>query len=289
VAAQVADIFRHSVRLRQNWQDMFPRCEHPSCSAAQNLWHRLWHTQRGIRMQNTWYCTPECFENGAAQHFAEMLAQPGEQAPVKHRIPLGLLMISRGQLTSPQLRHALQVQRSAGHGKLGHWLKELGFSGEQQITAGLALQWACPVFALSSSIVPVCVSMLPLPLLESFRMLPVHYVAATRSLYIGFAEKIDYVVLNAIEQMLDCRTHACMVAPGALEDILEQLRQRARPGEICFAAPTDPEEMARITRGYVTRLGAEGVRARACGNYIWLRVRGRRSATSLLFRRTGIA
>jgi len=265
---------------------MFPPCELPDCRTGHNAWSRLWHRRRGVRMHNTWYCSAECFESGAAQAFAEMLARIAEQSPVKHRVPLGLVMISRGQLSPQHLRVALEAQRVAGRGKLGYWLKELGFSTQQQVTSSLALQWASPVFALRSTFVPGCARILPLPLLESFRMLPVHYVAATHALYIGFAEKIDYVMLSGIEQILDCRTRPCIVNPEALEKILEQLRQRPRSGEIQFHARIEPEEMARITREYATKLGAEEVRSIVCGEYLWLRLVGGRSATSLLFRRT---
>ena len=235
-------------------------------------------------MRNTWYCTIDCFENAATQTFAEMMTYEPEAPEVKHRVPLGLLMVSRGQLRPEQLRRALEQQRLAGRGKLGHWLQELGFSSEQQVTANLALQWACPVFPLRPGIVPACAWMLPLPLLESFRMLPVHFAPAAHSLYIGFTEKIDYVMLSHIERMLDCKTQPCIVSPQLLEKVLEQLREKPRSREIQFEVAMEPEEMARITRGYVAKLGAEEVRSTAYGHYVWLRLLHQKNATNLLFR-----
>jgi hypothetical protein len=40
----------------------------------------------------------------------------------RHRIPLGLVMLEQGWITSGQLRQALEAQRAAGAGRLGHWL-----------------------------------------------------------------------------------------------------------------------------------------------------------------------
>jgi hypothetical protein len=40
----------------------------------------------------------------------------------RHRIPLGLVMLEQGWITSGQLRQALDAQRGAGAGRLGQWL-----------------------------------------------------------------------------------------------------------------------------------------------------------------------
>lgn len=285
MAAQVTDVFRDASQLWRNWQQVFPRCDQRDCRAGRNLWFRLWRKYRGVRMRNTWYCTIDCFEKAAGQLFVEMMEGTLEQPEVKHRVPLGLLMVSRGQLQPEQLGRALEEQRLAGHGKLGHWLQQLGFSTEQQVTASLALQWACPVFPLQGSVIPACAQMLPLPLLEAFRMMPVYYAGATRSLYIGFTEKVDYLMLSHIERMLDCKTQPCVVSPKALARILERLGEKPRASEVRFAAAMDADEMARITRGYVAKLGAEEVRSTAYGDYLWLRLLHGRNATSLLFRR----
>jgi hypothetical protein len=42
--------------------------------------------------------------------------------------------------------------------------------------------------------------------------------------------------------------------------------------------------MARITSSYVLKLGAEAIRAVACGEYVWLRLQVRENFTTLLFR-----
>ena len=43
--------------------------------------------------------------------------------------------------------------------------------------------------------------------------------------------------------------------------------------------------MARITCSYVLKLGAEEVRAVACGHYIWVRLCAGRDIANLIFRR----
>lgn len=156
--------------------------------------------------------------------------------PAQRRIPLGLLLLSRQQITAEQLRWALAAQREADgcvdealpaqRKKIGLWLQELGFTSEQQVTAALARQWSCPLLqaglmAPASRRFPA----IPARLLESFQMMPVELVAATRTLLMAFSEGIDYAALYAIEQMLGYRTEPCLVPPSTLRASLQALAQ----------------------------------------------------------------
>jgi hypothetical protein len=203
---------------------------------------------------------------------------------VTHRIPLGLLMLSRGQITSEQLRAALDAQQAGGRHRLGEWLEQLGFASEQQVTTALGLQWACPVLAWRAPRDAGCVGMVPYRLLERFRMLPVQYVPVTRMFYVAFCDGIDYTVLYAIEQMLDCRTEACLISSSSMDRELQRMGQEARAGDLLFESWRDPAAMAEITCSYALQLGAEQVRIVGCGEYIWVRLEAGRQASTPLFR-----
>jgi hypothetical protein len=203
----------------------------------------------------------------------------------QHRIPLGLLLLSRGQLSNSQLRLALEAQRTNGKGRIGHWLENLGFATEEQITVALGIQWACPVLPSHSSFDKGSARLLPLRLLESFRMFPVKFVTATRIFLVAFCDGVDYRALYAIEQMLHCRTEACLLSRSALERALEGIGHEPRNGDLLFESWRDMTEMARITCGYVLKLGAEDVRIVTCGEYIWVRLAAGRDFANILFRR----
>jgi hypothetical protein len=246
------------------------------------MWRRLRDRPGGFRLQAAWYCGPQCLEQALRQCLARARTAPIPVPPPRHRIPLGLLLLSRGQLTNSQLRSALDAHRSSGEGRLGEWLEKLGFASEQQITTALGLQWACPIlpsFAADAH----CASMLPLSLLESFHMLPVHYVAATRTLYVAFSEGVDYTALYAVEQMLDCRTEASLLTPSALTRVLRRLNQERRPQDLRFEGRRDHAEIARIACGYALKLAAWQVRAVTCGEFVWVRLECHAGATNLLF------
>jgi hypothetical protein len=194
-------------------------------------------------------------------------------------------MLSRGQLSNPQLRSALAAQQATGQHRLGEWLERLGFATEQQVTAALGLQWACPVLTAKLNPDHRCVRLIPFRLLETYRMLPTQFVEASRTFYIAFSDGLDYSVLYAVEQMLNCRTEAFLISHSAMEQALEQIGRDRSAGDLLFEGWRHAPEMARITCSYVLKLGAEDVRLVGCGDYIWARLSAGRQVANLIFRR----
>jgi len=188
------------------------------------------------------------------------------------RVPLGLLLLSREQLTIEQLRQALAAQRAAGRGRIGEWLQQLGFASEQQITAALARQCSCPVLRPDSLSALDCPLQIPVTLLESFVMVPVAYIPSTGALHMAFGERIDYGVLNALERMLGCRTEACLAIPSLLRERLQSLSARRGEREIRFDRVADAAEFTRIVRSYCVLVAASEIRLASCGAHVWVRL-----------------
>jgi hypothetical protein len=260
-----------------------------SCGRAESasLWRRLRRQPQGLRMQGAWYCGTECLERALAEFLSRSRPTARHNATASHRVPLGLLLLSRQQLTAEQLRDGLEAQRAASRGKIGEWLQELGFVTEPQVTAGLARQWSCPVLrTLPDELGANCVLPIPALLLESFQMIPVELVKATGTLLMAFSEGIDYTVLYAIEQMLGCHTEACLVCPSSLQRGLQALGQRRGTGDVVFDHTEDAGECARIIGNYAARVGAEEIRLARCGEHIWARLHGLRCETVNLVVRT---
>ena len=235
-------------------------------------------------MQGERYCRTECLERALAEIFVRALPLSHPATIASHRIPLGLLLLSRQQLTAAQLRSALEAQRGAGCGprqkKIGAWLQELGFSTEREVTAALARQWSCPVLragsmAMEANRFPaIALPAIPALLLESFQMMPVELVAATGTLLIAFSEGIDHTVLYAIEQMLGYRTEACLVCPSTMKKSLLALAHSRVVREIIFDRAEDASECAHIVGNYSAKVGAKEIRLAKCGEYLWVRLEG---------------
>jgi hypothetical protein len=258
-------------------RDPAVKCGYCGRARALSLWRRLRRRPPGVRLQGGWYCRTECLERILAELFGRGRAASRNQAAATHRVPLGLLLLSRQQVTAEQLRAALEAQRTAGWGKIGGWLQELGFVSEPQVTAALARQWSCPVLRagpgeLGAGRVPP----IPALLLESFQMIPVELVEATGTLLVAFSEGIDYTMLYAVEQMLGYRTQVCLVCPSALQQGLQALAQRRQAGDIIFDRMGDTGECARIIGNYAAKMGSEEIRMARCGEHIWVRLEGRR-------------
>jgi hypothetical protein len=270
--------------IHNRWVEAYPPCGERDCTPMRRVWRRLGWWNGSIRLRDLSYCTSKCFEIAACEYFAEACT-PTAVSSFRHRVPLGLLMLSRGELTHQQLQTALQAQQCNRHQRIGLWLERLGFATELQITTALGLQWACPVLAWKSPPDSGCRRLLPFRLLERFRMLPVQFVSSTRIFYVAFSEGIDYTALYAIEQMLDCRTHACLISRSSMDGELERMGHEARGGDLLFESWHQPAAMAHITCSYALKLGAEEVRIVGCGDYIWVRLECARDFATLLFRR----
>ena len=249
---------------------------------SRTLWRRVGLHCPGILLNGRRYCIEHCFEKALADAFHGVRNVQPHQS-VSHRIPLGLLLLSRQQLTVEQLQSALEWQRRERRGRIGEWLQTLGFVTELQVTAALARQWSCPVLQFPT-VLPSASRLphLPLALLTNFLMLPVHYVEQTRTLHIAFAQEVDYSVLYAIEQMTGCHTVPCLALPSFVRGQLQTLC--AANEEIVLENATHINEMCEMSMAYCARLSPTEVRVARCSPYFWIRLlRESRAPFDLVF------
>jgi hypothetical protein len=280
-----------SLAWRGFWRSLTPACSHRDCRRTQSVWRRLGPQPRGVVIQGLRYCENKCGESALADALGR-IRSTSPRNPAPHRVPLGLLLLSRQQLTAEQLRAALGAQRTAGRGRIGEWLLAFGLVNEQQVTAALARQWSCPVLRTNSLVANFATGnfaagnfaagnaaassrgmpQIPLTLLESFVMIPVNYVESTATLHVAFGEGIDHSVLYAIEQIVGCRTESCMAVPSFVRQQLSVLSGPRGESEMIFDRVADGAELLRIIHSYCTRLAATEIRLAACGPHLWVRL-----------------
>jgi hypothetical protein len=262
----------------------FRTCENSACRARRLFWPNWLRKDVGICLQGQWYCSPKCFEQAAQSAFTRLLPAAAEGPKKNHRIPIGLLLLSRGTINDDQLKLALLMQRQKGSGKIGKFLQEIRAASEQDITEGLAAQWGCPVYPLGKAREFLqCASLLPLTLLETGHMLPVHFLPLQQTLFMAFVEGVDRTALYAVEQMLHLRTVPCIVSESDLSGALEAVRPLASAPAAVFEKPNEPLEMARTTSSYALQVGAQEVWVARSGQFIWIRLQTEQEFKDILF------
>jgi hypothetical protein len=258
-----------------------PGCANAKCE-GNPLKHAVSKRHFGVWLAEEWFCSPECFEQGARTKIVELLSSRHRQEkPPALRMPLGLLLVSREILTHEQLKIALEQQRASGM-NLGEAVQELGFATEQQVTAAVAAQWACPVFTLGDRPLPAQVR-IPRRLLEQYGMLPVHYAEVGKGLMVGFVSRVQHHILYTIEHITGCSARPCFITASEYRRGIQLCNLTATENEILFDRASGTGEIAGLVRNYVNQIGAERARFGMCRDYLWVRVAGRQEI-DLLFR-----
>jgi hypothetical protein len=270
------------------WRDGLD-CENPACAHRRSLRRLLRrNAAEGVFLQGRWYCCRECFEQVVVSEFAGLLKQPDQPVRQLHRIPLGLILLGHGAINQEQLRAALAAQRESSNERIGRLLMKNGSVSADAICTALAAQWGCGIFPIERS--PRyrdCSQMLPLALIESSRMIPVHYHGSTEVLYLAFAENIDHTAIYSVERQLRTRTEPCLITEEAMEKALDEIRPESRPNEIVFETLWEVDEIARTVRDYSVALGTDELLLARPRRFLWARLKAAGQAHDLLFRLPG--
>jgi hypothetical protein len=273
---------RTLAKVRSLWRNWLPPCSNPSCT-QKPLARAIAKRNTGVSVAEKWICGPDCFEEVAREKLsAIMSSRHAQESPPQLRMPLGLFLVSRGNLTTEQLRVVLDEQRKNG-GNVGDIMQQFGFATQEQVTAAVAAQWSCGVFPLRDRLLvsPVHV---PRRLLEVYRMLPVHFVEAGRALMVGFVTRVQYHMLHTIEHITSCVTTPCFITAREYDQYLHSAAFGERDNEIVFDRVSGTAEMAKLARNYVNQIGAHQARFGICRDYLWMRIWGTRNEMDLLFR-----
>jgi len=191
-------------------------CANPECSSA---WAKPWKSRRRPIFEDQWGCGSKCLEavvRASVKREVNDGIGAGFEAPHRHRIPLGLVMLAQGWITHPQLRRALEEQKARGSGRIGDLLVDECGLPPEKITQGLSVQWNCPVLS-TEGITPKAMALaVPRIFIEQFGLLPLR-IAGSRILYLGFKENLDASAAFAIERMSDLKVESGLVDDGGYD------------------------------------------------------------------------
>ncbi|MGC9157982.1 MAG: hypothetical protein ACP5FH_03240, partial [Terracidiphilus sp.] len=252
-------------------------CANPGCASG---WLHLWRSRQRPVFEGGWSCSPECTAAllGAAVR-REMEGRTEGDPGHRHRVPLGLVMLEQGWITPAQLRQALDAQRTAGAGRLGHWLVRRQGVDEHLVTRALGLQWSCPVLPLEFHDAEALSVLVPRLFVDAFGALPLR-VAAGRMLYLGFEDRLDPVVALAVERMSGLRVESGLVRESAFRPAQERMLSLPFPPVGLIEASSEPVAVRALSRSIerVRPVDSRLVRVHDC---LWLRMWRRKQSGAL--------
>jgi hypothetical protein len=247
---------------------LFETCANADCGTG---WLHLWRSRSVPIFEGGWNCSAACTAARVGTAVRRELDGRGTaQESHRHRIPLGLLMLEQGWISSAQLRQGLEAQRMAGGGRLGYWLVRQQGVSEQSMTRALGLQWSCPVLPLEFHDAEALAPLMPRLFVDAFGALPLR-VAAGKLLYLGFEDRLDPVVALAVERMTGLRVESGLVQESTFGPAhTRMLNAKFSPVELIEAA-SEPAAVHALAKSIerVRPVESRLVRVHEC---LWLRM-----------------
>ncbi len=247
---------------------LFETCANPACSSG---WLHLWRSRSAPVFEGGWNCSAECtLERMQTAVRRELEGRGSVQERHRHRVPLGLLMLEQGWISAGQLRGALDAQKTAGGGRLGHWLVTQQGVSEQLVTRALSLQWSCPVMPLEFHDPEALTPVMPRLFMDAFGALPLR-VAAGKLVYLGFEDRLDPVLALAVGRMTGLRVESGLVRESLFRPAHGRMLDAKFPSVELLEAASEPavvRAMARVVER-VRPVDARLVRVHDC---LWLRM-----------------
>ncbi len=251
---------------------LFPRCGNHRCATG---WIRLWRSRRIPVFEGQWACSEECLEELVARAVRrEMDGRDTPPVPWTHRVPMGLMLVEQGEITSGQLHAALEGQRKeAATGeasRLGEWLLRSGVLSESVLTRALSAQWNCPVFSLEAFEPAEVVAVLPRLLSEAFGALPVR-APGGKHLDVAFAGRVDRSLCYALERMTGLRVFAGIALDSEFR-IAQQRLFSVRPVATRHLEAANSWVLVRAMTRWIETVRPEEARLVRLHDYYWLRI-----------------
>jgi hypothetical protein len=247
---------------------LFETCANSGCGSG---WLHLLRSRSAPVFEGGWNCSAACTRARVeAAVRREMDGRGGAQDGHRHRIPLGLVMLEQGWITSGQLRQALDAQRVGGAGRLGHWLVRQQGVSEQLVTRALGLQWSCPVLPLEFHDAEALTVLVPRLFVDAFGALPLR-VAAGKLLYLGFEDRLDTVLALAIERMTGLRVESGLVQGSLFRPAQTRMLNARFPRVELIEASSEPALVHALSRS-IERVRPAESRLVGAHDCLWLRM-----------------
>jgi hypothetical protein len=179
-------------------------CSRKGCTGLRAEFSLFLNRRRPPRFDGLPFCRESCLQ----KHAKDAVIQQWQnlQREQERRIPrprLGTILLQTAFITRQQLEEAVRCQQETRKGRLGEWLRHLGFVEERQVTSALARQFGFPMIDLKNSQPRKdAVQMIPAQVAESADLLPVSYDNESGSLRVAVTGPVNFHEQEALRRMI---------------------------------------------------------------------------------------
>jgi Type II secretion system (T2SS), protein E, N-terminal domain len=188
----------------------------------------------------------------------------------RHRVPLGLILLAKGWITQPQLRHALDAQQRAGAHPVGQWLIEECGIPQLHIARALGMQWGCPVLTMEGFDPEAMALAMPRLLMEACGIVPIR-IARDRVLYLGCVDQPDPAAALAIERMSGLKVVSGLIGSAQQSSAQQSLTACANV-DAAFEHAPDFESLSRRIASTIVAAQPRASRLVRVHQFFWLRM-----------------
>lgn len=235
---------------------------------------KLWRSRQSPVLEGNWACSAACMQEivraAILREAGELSSHSSQKVAHQHRVPMGLVLLSRGIITQEQLRKSLEAQKKAGTGRLGEWLIRQNAADEEQVTRALSAQWNCPVLTGAPHDPALMASAFPRLLIDSVGAVPLR-LAGRELLYVAFEDKIDRCLVLAVEQMLGLKVEAGVLRESDFRHVQQDALRAAFPKTRLLEAANMRGLVHAITSMIEERKAVRSQIVRV-HDYYWLRI-----------------
>jgi hypothetical protein len=263
---------------------MLPQCGNADCPRRKVFFPRPVRKSLGFTVEDRWFCGAGCAQNFLLHRIRSLLSALRPAVPRTHRVPLGMLLVNRGNIDRQNLQDALRMQKESTPKRLGELLLSLGLVDELQLAAALSQQWACPYFPLDRQPVEFLpFSLAPLEIFRASHAVPAHLSPDAAFLHVAFCDRIDHTTLFALECMLGCRTIPSVATSSAILFALDS-RAAARPQQDpIFESVRDPRDISATLASYAAEVRATQLKLVCTPHHLWGRLSQQNVVRDVLF------
>jgi hypothetical protein len=255
--------------MASRWTDV---CGNGECRTG---WLQLFRKRSFPRFEEKWACCAACMEQILADAIRSQV-ENWEPAAGKRalRMPLGLILLSRGWISHRELQEALAAQRRAGSGRIGEWLGRLHGISEETIAKALAIQWSCAVLPQGMPGLEFASLGVPAFLRRRYGLALLRQ-GPDAALYLAGRYRAEHAAARAMEHMLREPVHAAFVEDSAWCFVEAE-------GDASEVLVPGPNGVATCIGELIERARPSDARLVRMHDHLWLRIwlagRGRRPA-----------